>query len=223
VVGSKKYLRPPSLTLESLALDHIDMATTSSDTAAQVPTVYVDEQIGSDESGDGSIQKPYASAAHAIVIHGACPPLVILTRKKDEEWAPIGISALKKARKGAEGIEKKRKKAQEAEAKAAEKAAEQEKVKSVVLAEDESLPKAVKVRSFPYLGWPTLTSPIGEDQVSGAAQRTTSQGLWMGSQATVSGEDDLRCHSRRDRLLASHSRWKVGSSKTRHPPFIFDI
>lgn len=132
------------------------MATTSTGTSTSTdgPTVYVDEHIGSDESGDGSIQKPYASPAHAIVIHGACPPLVILTRKKeDEEWAPIGISALKKARKGAEGIEKKRKKAQEAETKAADKAAEQDKVKSVVLIEDESLPKAVKVRSFPYLGW----------------------------------------------------------------------
>jgi asparaginyl-tRNA synthetase len=127
------------------------MATTSTDTAAEGLTVYVDEHIGSDESGDGSIQKPYASAALAIVNHGTCPPLVILTRKKeDEEWAPIGISALKKARKGAEGIEKKRKKAQEAEAKAADKAAEQEKFKSVVLVEDESLPKAVKVPQFPY-------------------------------------------------------------------------
>jgi hypothetical protein len=157
VVGNKKYLRP-ELTLESFALDHIVMASTSTDTAAEGPTVYVDEQIGSDEAGDGSIQKPYASAAHAIVTHGACPPLIILTRKKeDEEWAQIGISALKKARKGAEGIEKKRKKAQEAEAKAADKAAEQDKAKSIVLVEDESLPKAVKVRSLPYLGWHIFT------------------------------------------------------------------
>lgn len=132
------------------------MATTTADTATSELSVYVDEQIGSDETGDGSIQKPYHSAAQAIVERGPCPPLIILTRKAEsDEWAPIGVSALKKARKGAEGIEKKRKKAAEAEAKAAEKAAEQERVKSVVLVEDESLPKAVKVSHtlLPYLAW----------------------------------------------------------------------
>lgn len=122
------------------------MATTSADASVPELTVYVDEQSGSDEAGDGSIQKPYQSAAQAIVNHGQSPPLAILLRKKeDEEWAAIGVSALKKAKKGAEGIEKKKKKAAEAEAKAADKAAEQEKLKSVVLVEDESLPKAIKV------------------------------------------------------------------------------
>ncbi|CAG7853020.1 Asparagine--tRNA ligase, cytoplasmic; AltName: Full=Asparaginyl-tRNA synthetase; Short=AsnRS [Serendipita indica DSM 11827] len=123
------------------------MASTSTDTPTDAVTVYVDEKVGSDDAGDGSIQKPYQSAAQAIVNHGPSPPLVILTRKsEEEEWVAIGISALKKARKGAEGIEKKRQKALAAEAKAAEKAAAQEKAKDVVLEEDLSLPQAVKTK-----------------------------------------------------------------------------
>lgn len=128
--------------------------------------MYVDEQIGSDETGDGTIQTPYHNAAQAIVNHGPSPPLNILTRKKEsDEWAPIGISALKKARKGAEGIEKKKQKALEAEAKAAEKAAEKGKVKDIVLEEDASLPAAVKVRLI-YLRWVArLTHPTGKDKI----------------------------------------------------------
>jgi asparaginyl-tRNA synthetase len=142
------------------------MATSTTDSATEGLSVYVDEQIGSDETGDGSIQKPYHSAAQAIVNHGPSPPLNILTRKTEtDEWAPIGISALKKARKGAEGIEKKKQKALEAEAKAAEKAAEKGKVKDLVLEEDASLPAAVRVRLI-YLRWVArLTCPTDKDQI----------------------------------------------------------
>jgi asparaginyl-tRNA synthetase len=142
------------------------MATSTTDSATEGLSVYIDEQIGSDETGDGSIQKPYHSAAHAIVNHGPSPPLNILTRKTEtDEWAPIGISALKKARKGAEGIEKKKQKALEAEAKAAEKAAEKGKVKDLVLEEDASLPAAVRVRLI-YLRWVArLTCPTDKDQI----------------------------------------------------------
>ena len=125
------------------------MAAPLTDPTADGPSVYVDEKIGSDENGDGTIQKPYQSAAQAIVNYGASPPLNILTRKSEtDEWALIGISALKKARKGAEGIEKKKKKAEEAAVKAAEKAVEHSKVKDVVIEEDTSLPTAVKVTSL---------------------------------------------------------------------------
>jgi asparaginyl-tRNA synthetase len=122
------------------------MASSTAQTTTEGLTIYVDEKIGSDETGDGSIQKPYASAAQAIVNHGPSPPLNIFTRKsEEEEWTAIGISALKKARKGAEGIEKKKKKALEAEAKAADKALDLEKLKTVALEEDKSLPAATKV------------------------------------------------------------------------------
>ena len=61
---------------------------------------------------------------------------------------------MKKAKKGADGLEKKRKKAEElAEREAKEKAAEREKreklleeSKKIVLTEDASLPKPTKVR-----------------------------------------------------------------------------
>jgi len=125
------------------------MSTPPAGLATEGVSVYVDEQIGSDETGDGTIQKPYHTAAQAIVNHGPSPPLNILTRKAEtDDWAAIGTSALKKARKGAEGIEKKRQKALEAAAKAASKASEQEKAKDLVLEEDPSLPAAVKVRLF---------------------------------------------------------------------------
>jgi asparaginyl-tRNA synthetase len=128
------------------------MATSAAASETPGQSVYVDEMIGNDESGDGSIQKPYQSAAQAIVNHGPSPPLVIMTRKsEEEEWAAIGISALKKARKGAEGIEKKKKKALEAQSKAAEKAAEQEKAKNLVIEEDMTLPAATKVGPIPGL------------------------------------------------------------------------
>lgn len=125
------------------------MASSSAAISTEGVSVYVDEQIGSDETGDGSVQKPYRTGAQAIVNHGPSPPLNILIRKsEEEEWAAIALSALKKARKNAEGIEKKKKKALEAEAKAADKAADLEKLKGVTLEEDKSLPTAVKVGCF---------------------------------------------------------------------------
>ncbi|KAG8851371.1 hypothetical protein FRB91_008002 [Serendipita sp. 411] len=122
------------------------MATTSTSSSAEILEIYVEEQNGSDEIGDGSIQKPYQSAAQAVFNHNSSPHLKILVRKAEaDEWQEITATALKKARKGAEGIEKKRKKALEAEAKAAEKAIQQEKTNVIVLEEDTSLPQAIKV------------------------------------------------------------------------------
>jgi asparaginyl-tRNA synthetase len=114
-----------------------------------IETVYVDETAGSDESGDGTRAQPYKSAAHAIFAQGPSPPLAIMIRKSDtEEYAPIGVSPLKKARKGAEGLEKQRKKALETEAKAKEQAELLEKSKAITLTENPGLPKAVKVRDI---------------------------------------------------------------------------
>lgn len=122
------------------------MSTSAAEIPSEGPTVYVDEQIGSDETGDGSIQKPYRSAAQALVNHGSSPTPSILIRKSEtEEYAAIAPTTLKKARKGAEVIEKKKQKAIEAEKKALEKAAELERSKSTVLEEDTSLPPAIKV------------------------------------------------------------------------------
>jgi len=117
--------------------------------AEDIKTVYVDETAGSDESGDGTQEQPYKSAAHAVFAQGPSPPLAIMIRKSDtEQYAPIGVSPLKKARKGAEGLEKQRKKALEAKAKASEQAELLEKSKAITLTENPDLPKAVKVRSL---------------------------------------------------------------------------
>jgi asparaginyl-tRNA synthetase len=125
----------------------ITNATMASTETEDIKSVYVDETTGSDESGDGTQAQPYKSPAYAIFAQGPSPPLVIMTRKSDtEQYAPIGVSPLKKARKGAEGLEKQRKKAFEAEAKAKEQAELLEKSKAITLTENPDLPKAVKVR-----------------------------------------------------------------------------
>lgn len=117
--------------------------------AGDIKNVYIDETAGSDESGDGTQGQPYKSAAHAIFAQGPSPPLAIMIRKSDtEEYSPIGVSPLKKARKGAEGLEKQRKKALEAEAKAKEQLELLEKSKAITITENPDLPKAVKVRSI---------------------------------------------------------------------------
>jgi asparaginyl-tRNA synthetase len=117
--------------------------------AEDIKIVYVDETAGSDESGDGTQGQPYKSAAHAIFAQGPSPPLAIMTRKSDaDQYSPIGVAPLKRARKGAEGLQKQRKKALEAEAKANEQAELLEKSKAITLTENPDLPKAVKVRSI---------------------------------------------------------------------------
>jgi len=115
-------------------------------------TIYVDESSGSDETGKGTQELPYQTLAFAIFTHGTTP---ILVRK--DPAAPYEEptqSALKKAKKGADGLEKKRKKAEElAEREAKEKTEERERrqklleeSKKIVLVEDSALSKAVKAK-----------------------------------------------------------------------------
>lgn len=114
-------------------------------------SIYVDESSGSDETGKGTQELPYQTLAFALFSH---PGTSLLTRKDatgiyDEPTQ----SSLKKAKKGAEGLEKKKKKAEELAARDAEqKALERERKgklieesKKIVLTEDISLPKAIKV------------------------------------------------------------------------------
>lgn len=117
-------------------------------------TIYVDETAGSDTTGQGTQEAPYQSLAQAIFAHGDSATLLI--RKSPEAtYDEPTQSALKKAKKGAEGIAKKKKKAEElAERDAKEKGEERERKerlleesKKIVLNEDASLPKATKVPS----------------------------------------------------------------------------
>lgn len=115
-------------------------------------SVYVNEKTGTDLESSGSEQSPFQTAAYAAYVQ---PLATILTYKQvegSEEFAYTEISALalKKAKKGAEGLKKKLEKQlkQEEEQKtkledAAKKLADLDLIKIV---EDSSLPQAQKIK-----------------------------------------------------------------------------
>ena len=114
-------------------------------------SIYIDETAGSDETGKGTQEQPYQTLAFALYSH---PDGLLLVRKDpNSDFEEPTQSALKKAKKGADGIEKKRKKAEElAERDAQLKKEERERreklleeSKKIVLEEDPSLPAATKV------------------------------------------------------------------------------
>lgn len=120
-------------------------------------TVYIDESSGSDVTGKGTLEQPYQSLAFALFTSAPSPPLKLLIRKDPSaSYDEPTQSALKKARKGADGLEKKRKKQEEsAERDLAEKREERERKeklleqsKQIVLVEDTKLPKPTRVRLF---------------------------------------------------------------------------
>ena len=125
--------------------------------SATGPPVYVDETAGSDETGTGTEESPFASPVGALLSKGA--EIAIHIRKgPSETYSPLGTSALKKAKKTIEINEKKAKKAEDNKDKNAKEAAELkerdakrlEESKQIVLAEDATLPAATKV-SHPSL------------------------------------------------------------------------
>jgi asparaginyl-tRNA synthetase len=117
-------------------------------------TIHVDETAGSDDTGKGTPELPYQSLAFALYTH---PDAKFAIRKDaTAEYEEPTQSALKKAKKGADGIEKKRKKAEElAQREANEKKEARERrekqieeSKRIVLVEDSSLPPAKTVGSY---------------------------------------------------------------------------
>jgi asparaginyl-tRNA synthetase len=120
-------------------------------------TYHIDETAGSDNTGAGTIASPFQSLAFALFKAGTETPKLFIRKDPNTEYDEPTQSALKKARKNAEGLEKKRKKAEElAERAATAQSADREKrekaledSKKIVLKEDESLPKATKVRFHP--------------------------------------------------------------------------
>jgi asparaginyl-tRNA synthetase len=115
--------------------------------------VYVDETAGSDSTGNGTEAQPYQTLAYAIFITASAEATYQIRKDPNTSYDEPTQSALKKAKKGADGLEKKKKKAEElAEREANEKGAEREKreklleeSKKIVLEEDSSLPQATKV------------------------------------------------------------------------------
>lgn len=127
-------------------------------------TVYIDEDVGKDDSSaDGSEASPYKTLLHA---HIECPPregLQYMTRKSEtgpvnedgdpaarQEWKPASKSALKKVNNLYEQHKKRLAKADELAIR--EKAQQHERQKilqeamKVKIAEDANLPKAFKMR-----------------------------------------------------------------------------
>ncbi|KAI9511494.1 asparaginyl-tRNA synthetase [Russula earlei] len=116
-------------------------------------SVHVDEAAGSDLTGDGSQQAPYQSLAFALFTQGQSANVLV---RKDPtiEYAEPTQSSLKKAKKGADGLEKKRRKAEELAQQAAQALNDErdkrerllEGSKKVQLVEDASLPSAIRVK-----------------------------------------------------------------------------
>ena len=117
--------------------------------------IHIDETAGSDDTGEGTQEKPYKSLGQALFNHGPTSSYLI---RKDQtvQYDEPTQTSLKKAKKTADGIEKKKKKQEElAERNAKEKGEENEKreklleeSKKIILEEDVSLPKATKVRIY---------------------------------------------------------------------------
>ncbi|RKP13792.1 cytoplasmic asparagine-tRNA ligase Nrs1 [Piptocephalis cylindrospora] len=119
--------------------------------------VHVDETQGNDSTGDGSVEKPYASTIQALISHPAPENITIHVLKTSDEdtksvYTPISGAALKKAKKRADEQTRKaqRAAAQSADEEArkakaaAEDAARLEAAKAIQLTEDSSLPKATR-------------------------------------------------------------------------------
>jgi len=112
--------------------------------------IYVDESEGSDAVGDGSQTSPFLTLGFALFTNPADTVTALIRKGSTDEYQEPTQSALKKARKTADGLEKKRKKAEELAAKEVQKSTEDkekrekllEESKRVILEEDQTLPKA---------------------------------------------------------------------------------
>ena len=115
--------------------------------------IHIDEKAGSDTTGQGSPDQPYETLAFALFNHQASSPRYLIRKDPTGTYEEPTQSALKKAKKGADGLEKKRKKAEEAATKEAQADREEKErrerlladSKKIVLKEDETLPKATRV------------------------------------------------------------------------------
>jgi asparaginyl-tRNA synthetase len=113
----------------------------------KMATFYVSE-TGADAPQHGTEQSPFRTAAYALFTDAEAK---VLTYKKDEEtdgFVEISASALKKAKKGADGLKKKAEKAKLAEEQLAQREAEETAKKleamKIEIKLDDSLPEAQK-------------------------------------------------------------------------------
>ncbi|EGV63566.1 asparagine--tRNA ligase [Yamadazyma tenuis] len=116
-------------------------------------SVYVNEKTGKDAVEiTGSEDQPFQTPAFALFVK---PEAKVFVHKQVEEsdefaYSEISASALKKAKKGAEGLKKKQEKQlkaqEEQKAKTDEQAKKLAEVELITIEEDESLPTAKKIK-----------------------------------------------------------------------------
>lgn len=111
----------------------------------EMSTFYV-KDTGVDEVGAGSETKPFQTAAYAIYTDASAKVLVYKEDDETKGFVEISSSALKKAKKGAEGLKKKAEKAklaaEQQAARDAEETAKRLEAMKIEIKEDASLPEA---------------------------------------------------------------------------------
>lgn len=112
--------------------------------------VYVNETSGADQAGAGTEAQPFQSAAYAALVSPDAKIFVLKQGEAGQEYVEISASALKKAKKGADGLKKKAEKQakqqEEAAKKQEETARKMAELDLIKITEDESLPKAEKIK-----------------------------------------------------------------------------
>ncbi|KAJ9103536.1 asparagine--tRNA ligase [Naganishia cerealis] len=109
-------------------------------------SVYVNERTGADAEGHGSEEKPYQTAAYAVFSQPETKIFVFKATDDGEGYEEISASALKKAKKGADGLRKKQEKAKAASEKHNETSKKLELLEVIDIKEDQSLPPAKKIK-----------------------------------------------------------------------------
>lgn len=119
-------------------------------------SVYVNESTGVDaNTTKGTQEAPYQTPAFALFVQqqlNESEPKLLVFKSEDNEYQEISASALKKARKGCDGLKKKAIKQKEQELKKqqqdAENATKQMAALSIKIEEDKSLPEAKKMKIY---------------------------------------------------------------------------
>lgn len=115
-------------------------------------SVYVNEKSGADVADAGTEQKPFATPAFALFQKPDAKVFVYKQKEESEEfeYAEISASALKKAKKGADGLKKKLEKqaklAEEQQKKQEDNARKLAELDLIKIVEDPSLPAAKKIK-----------------------------------------------------------------------------
>ncbi|KAH8827871.1 asparaginyl-tRNA synthetase [Flagelloscypha sp. PMI_526] len=114
-------------------------------------TIYIDETAGTDIEGSGSETQPYQSLAYAVFVDRSVAVASLRVRKDAQaEWKEPTQSAMKKAQKGADGLEKKKKKADEDAQRALQEKEKRDRLledaRQIQLVNDPSLPEAKKAK-----------------------------------------------------------------------------